>query len=574
VLPTVRAGDEVLIGARVTGEVKGDVILRGTVAGQAYEQKFPLALAVSTSAGNAFVPRLWASLAIEQLERDGKGEDRARIVAMSQGYGVMSRHTSLLVLESQAMFDAFGVDRTRPSAQWTGEDAVDEVAAAGDVDFDPPAPPAKPGHDDAGYGGLLGASSGRSRGKLALDIGDADDAGPVGGGGSVAKDKNDSSRDDNKLADQPDAAANPAPATKTTEPPEEKAARDAKGEVAKRKAPAADPARRGPPLDRFGRPMVQVRRTWKRVAAVGEFGGVSAGITAAIGRAEDDLAANPDSREKHRALVQALAYAGELDRAIGIAKRWLERDRLDPQALGYLADLVGRRGDRDAALRLTAGMIDLDADSTALHERLAGAYERGGRIAQACAHRVALSTLRAAVPGDKGKDASAAVRCLRALGRTDDAALVLRGLPRDDLRLAAEKAATAAPLEPRVAGDLVIKATWSDGSDLDLSVVTPQGTRVSWLGGRTDLVVADTLAKGDEKLALKSLKKGNYLLEIGRTAQSRPGTAPTRGTIEITALGVKRTLPFELAGDRAVVGRVAVTMQAQLQWLDGSRFVR
>ena len=171
-------------------------------------------------------------------------------------------------------------------------------------------------------------------------------------------------------------------------------------------------------------------------------------------------------------------------------------------------------------------------------------------------------------------DAGAAVRCLRSLGRTDDAALVLRGLPRDDLRLAAEKAATAVPLEPRVAGDLVIKATWSDGSDLDLSVVTPQGTRVSWLGGRTDLVVADTLAKGDEKLALKSLKKGNYLLEIGRTAQSRPGTAPTRGTIEITALGVKRTLPFELVGDRAVVGRVAVTMQAQLQWLDGSRFVR
>ena len=95
------------------------------VGGQRYEQRYPLTLAVATGAGNAFVPRLWASLAIDQLERDGKGEDRARIVAMSQGYGVMSRHTSLLVLESQAMFDAFGVDRNQPQVAWTGEDDVE-----------------------------------------------------------------------------------------------------------------------------------------------------------------------------------------------------------------------------------------------------------------------------------------------------------------------------------------------------------------------------------------------------------------------------------------------------------------
>ena len=148
VLPTIRAGEEVLIGARVTGEVKGDVVLRGMVGGQRYEQRYPLTLAVSTGAGNAFVPRLWASLAIDQLERDGKGEDRARIVAMSQGYGVMSRHTSLLVLESQAMFDAFGVDRNQPQVAWTGEDDVVEASAAGAVDFDPPAKEAEEKADD------------------------------------------------------------------------------------------------------------------------------------------------------------------------------------------------------------------------------------------------------------------------------------------------------------------------------------------------------------------------------------------------------------------------------------------
>jgi Mg-chelatase subunit ChlD len=553
VLPTIRAGEEILVGARVTGEVKGDVILRGTVGGQPYEQRYPLALAVSSAAGNAFVPRLWASLAIEQLEQGGKGEDRARIVAMSQGYGVMSRHTSLLVLESQAMFDAFGVDRATAGVAWTGEDSLDEVAAAGDVSFDPPPPPA-PGANTASPPPTTAA----------LDLGAADPAAittPTAGGGKRGRG-----------AGADDADEQEAEPKKDSDKPADKAASRSSRGAAAEKAKKFDMRDANlPPLDRFGRPMVQVKRTWKRVAAVSDFGGVSDGIKAAIERADADLAANPDSREKHRALVQALAYGGELDRGIGIAKRWLERDRLDPQALGYLADLVGRKGDRDGALRLTAGMLDLDADSTALHERMVAAYDRGGRMAQACAHRVALAQLRGAAD-KKAKDAGAAVRCLRALGKPDDASLVLRGLPRDDLRLAAEKSATVAPIAPRVAGDLVVSAQWSDGSDLDLSIVTPQGSRVSWLGGRTDLTVTDALSKSDEQLALKSLKKGNYLIEIGRTAAAAGRAQPTRGTIEVTALGEKRTLAFELSGDHAVVGRIGVKLEAQLQWLDGTRF--
>src|SRR5678815_5915334 len=103
------------------GELSGDVVLRGRVAGQPFEQRYPVKLAVSTAAGNGFVPRLWASLAIEQLERGGLAEDRTKTVALSQAYGVMSRETSLLVLESAAMFEAFGVDRGTASARWTGD---------------------------------------------------------------------------------------------------------------------------------------------------------------------------------------------------------------------------------------------------------------------------------------------------------------------------------------------------------------------------------------------------------------------------------------------------------------------
>jgi hypothetical protein len=133
-LPTVRAGGEVLIAARIDGNVAGEVVLRGKVAGEKFEQRYPVKLEVSSAPGNGFVPRLWASLAIDQLERGGKGEDRARIVALSQGYGVMSRETSLLVLESQAMFDAFGVDRSQSTATWTGEEDIEETTASGTIE--------------------------------------------------------------------------------------------------------------------------------------------------------------------------------------------------------------------------------------------------------------------------------------------------------------------------------------------------------------------------------------------------------------------------------------------------------
>ncbi|HVV82875.1 MAG TPA: hypothetical protein VHE35_07330, partial [Kofleriaceae bacterium] len=157
--------------------------------------------------------------------------------------------------------------------------------------------------------------------------------------------------------------------------------------------------------------------------------------------------------------------------------------------------------------------------------------------------------------------AGAALRCLRGLGRDDDAALIVRGLRDDQLRTAAEKAATAAPLPPPVAGDLVLDGAWDAGHDLDLALVTPQGKRISWLGGRADVAIRDQRADDREALAVKRLPRGNYLVEVSRS-DARPG--PVRGTVTITALGQRRTLPFELLSDRATVGTLAITARSRL----------
>jgi tetratricopeptide (TPR) repeat protein len=554
VLPTLRAGEELLIGARIAqvagGELKGDVVLRGTVGGQPFEQRYPLALAVSSAAGNGFVPRLWASLAIDQLERGGKGEDRARVVALSQGYGVMSRQTSLLVLESQAMFDAFGIDRGQPSAAWTGEDAIEEATTAGVLAL---ADGTLAGGDVGG--GLMAGGGGEAQSKPAATR-----------ARSAALDEQLGSSMFDTLAgtDEPSVAADPAPSTTTAGATATPARIERRGEGAKKNADkgakSKEEARPDPDLMRR-RGFVPMKKVWYRVAAIGAAAGPSANLRAAIDAARASLAEQPDSRERHRALVQALAFAGELDGAREVAERWLERDRLDPEALGYLADLLGRQGHAAQALRTQAGTVDLAPDRVPLHEAMAAAYDRAGRLGQACAHRVALASLRR-----DARTAGAALRCLRGLGRTTDADLIVRGLADDALRTAAEKAATAAPLPLPIAGDLVLDGVWEAGHDLDVALVTPQGKRISWLGGKADLAVRDHRANDREALALRRLPRGNYLVEVSRS-DARPGVV--RGTVTVGALGQRRTLPFELTGDRAVVGTVAVSVRSRLVRVDG-----
>lgn len=523
VLPTIRGGEEVLVAARVTGEVAGDVIVKGTVGGQPFEQRYPLKLAVSTSAGNGFVPRLWAALAIEQIEQKGEGDQRARIVALSQGYGVMSKETSLLVLESAAMFDAFGVDRSVPAAKWTGQEPLDEVVSAGAM-----TPAADPATRPAN------ASAPMAQAKKGMKDDDLD-FGERGGEEKVAPD----TRGDK-----------PMPAKK----------------------PAMPPGLGGRGRGGWGGSFA-MRRTWIRVPSLAAYDGVSPGIARAIGDAERALARSPDSRERHRALVQALSYAGELERADRLAAQWLDRDRLDPQALGYQADLLGRDGKRDLALRMLDGVVDLDADRKEPHERMVSAYEHVGRLAQACGHRVALSSIS---PRD-GAAAAAAIRCLRTLARDRDAELVRRALADDSTRAAADLELAAAPAPPRGKQDVVIDARWDGGDDLDLSLVTPDGTRVSWMGGKADVRVTDATSTARERLALGSIKRGHYLIEIGRSdatfdTATGAGAATARGMIDLTALGVKRSLPFELgpAQVRQIVGRLSVNLEEHIESIDPS----
>jgi len=120
-LGSIAAGAEELVVARLTRpEVDGQAVLHGELAGEELTQSYALHITPSTGEGNAFVPRLYASVAIGVLDESMDESARRRSIELSTRFNVASRYTSLLVLESPAMFKAFGLDNRRQAPHWSG----------------------------------------------------------------------------------------------------------------------------------------------------------------------------------------------------------------------------------------------------------------------------------------------------------------------------------------------------------------------------------------------------------------------------------------------------------------------
>ena len=519
-LPTLRAGEEVVVAARFDGEVRGEVVLRGTVGGQPYVDRYPIHLTPSTSAGNAFVPRVWAAQTINELQLSGRGDDRHRIVALSRGFGVMSRHTSLLVLESEAMFRAFRVDRSRPSIDWTGEEEMDGNESDGQEQHAGPS--------------VMTATRRSSRSTGA-------------GGGGVRR---------RRARQAPARAPAASEAAPMAEPRRGLDGLSGGGMAAPNLSQDRSAAREQAPQGRGrGRWM---RRVWERSGAVHANAAVLPRHQQAVAEAEEALRQQPDSRDRHRDLFRALARAGNLERAEQIAEQWLTRDQLDPEALIALSDVVGRQGRRDEALRLLTGVVDLEPDSSELQERLAEAFERAGKPLRACRHRVAL----AEADGAEVDEIVAALRCERSLSHQGSANQLLDSLSDSRLRTRVERAASRSPRTRGVHGDVMLEATWSGSQDLDLTLVNSHGQRISWMGGRSNVVGESATTPGRERLGLRWTPVGTYYIEVSRTDPA--DTTPVSGQVSVRALGSRRNLDFSLTGAQTTVGRLRVRRQSRL----------
>jgi hypothetical protein len=101
-------GDELVVLMRQkVGAVAPAIELRGTAAGAPVSWRVELAGATAASR----VAQRWAARHLPA--REAAGADKAEIVALSRDHGILSRHTSLLVLESEEAYREHQIERKR-----------------------------------------------------------------------------------------------------------------------------------------------------------------------------------------------------------------------------------------------------------------------------------------------------------------------------------------------------------------------------------------------------------------------------------------------------------------------------
>lgn len=554
VLPNLRSGEEVVLTGRFDCTGQEQLTLRGKVGGEEFVQHYPIDIARASNTANSFVPRLWARAKVTDLERLDRAEDRETIVKLSHDYFVMSRHTSLLVLESEAMMRAFDVDHTRNAIEWTGEESIVSGESEGTETVSVPTPDVGSLGSgafsvNAGVGGLRSSAAGSASTADGVLSGDRGTRGGGGGRGygeanagaafEAGFDDSDANGNERREAEpsrarQPTATDAPPPATRATPTPhiQQQGANSGRDVIESpmqefRRVPPPRPVTTPPPPGRW------MRRVWRTVREgnISNSTQPSSADIRLLSVSEEALRGSPDSRDRYRAAARAAARTGDLDRARALAEAWLGRDALDAEALTYLSDAVGRMGEGDEALRLLTGIVDLRPDDRALHERLMNAFRRTGNDAQACAFAVAIDEI-----DRRESTSSRASRC-----------------------------AGMATSGESMSGDVRVDASWSGGENLDISLITPQGTRLSWMGGRAQVFGRGAGSRSNETLGLRRATAGSYIVEIARTdmgAQQEGKRGDyTRGSVTITVLGESRSIPFTLMGARTVVGRAEVIVR-------------
>ncbi len=531
-IDTIAAGAETIVVARMSQpSVGGDVVVRGKVGDKPFERTLTVALKPTSAKGNAFVPRLYAAAAIGDLEKDPSEDAKKQAVALSSEFSVASRHTSLLVLESQAMFKAFGLDNSRRAPTWTGEDAAESTVGASpdDAASDEDADDSKDAFD-----GASGSTA-------------------SGGGGFGQGSKGESS--------QPGFAPPPSAA-----PPARKSTQTAK----KAKKPAS--ARRQdldvlggdpwePPRSRpRPRRMIPMRRIFERKATIITGRKVPAkAVVSKLLEAERKVQTEPNNRTAVQDLFTLYALSGNAGRAQQVAERWSTKDPLDPAALTARADVAASSGKRELAIRILGSVVDVRPEDIASQKRLARLHRWAGRPELGCRHALAIAQIRSR----DAKLLTQAVRCARETGMSSMGDDMLRAADKRT-RAVAEQLLKKNRRKDTLRGTFKVEATWAGagGADLDLAILHPDGHRVSWLGAPTKSVITATDVKSlsREGLALGGAKNGEYVIEVVRAA----GAGPVSGTLTINAAGSRKTIPFTLVGQRTTVAITKFTTTSRL----------
>lgn len=104
-------GEELTIVSRLGETVPAAVRLTGRAGSTDFAQTIELGAPRRTDA--RYLPRLWARERVAALVEDGADEHREELIQLGRRNFLITPHTSLLVLENDAMYEQFGVPRDR-----------------------------------------------------------------------------------------------------------------------------------------------------------------------------------------------------------------------------------------------------------------------------------------------------------------------------------------------------------------------------------------------------------------------------------------------------------------------------
>ncbi len=500
-LSAVAAGDELLVVARTEGSrAKGDLVIRGKVGDSEFTERYPLDFLMVEGERHAFVPRLYAAQRIRDLEMLGTDAARREAIELSTRLKVASRYTSLLVLESPAMFRAFGLDNRRSEPEWTAETELEEYRLERDLD-----------QVDESLSEAWAATTPR---KPAMG---ADVAGELRGAPSgVAR---------AKRAEEPDESL-AAPSSPST---------------------LADEAKSSRPQPGRWQPM---RRIWERRGTVDTARVVPKDVTERrLAEAERAHTLLPDRRESTLSLFDLSVRSRRFEQAEQLLADWLKKDPLDAEALTRRADELARTARRSLAIRALGGVVDMSPGEPNALRRLERLYRWAGQAEVSCRCQVTLAELR---PRDH-KALALALACTRRFGQEELHRQLAEAVDAT-IRSRAEQIEIASLSPNGLVGDLQVSARWEGGEDLDLYLLTPDGHRVSWLGAptRSLITAVDVVTTSREGLALSNARSGEYVLGIVR------GTPEGRAVSEVVPLGSNAEPSWASRAARRTTGTVSV----------------
>ncbi len=113
-LPNLAVGTQQIILGRYDPQGKeqsGEVIVHGTLDGKPVKYTSQVSLK-GAEEGNSFIPRLWARMYLDTLLEQGSSQAiKDEVTALSEEFHIITPYTSLLVLETDADRERFGVKR-------------------------------------------------------------------------------------------------------------------------------------------------------------------------------------------------------------------------------------------------------------------------------------------------------------------------------------------------------------------------------------------------------------------------------------------------------------------------------